>query len=263
MDNKYMKIGLLFICLSLMTLGLFAQNPGLGGKKFSIYYDFVFTPSFGNAIPYDASEKLSSNKKSFWNFIRYRHEVDLEYAISRKWGIGLDYFYHKGGYGGVDRAGNFNNGNETYNPFYSRNFQRHGFGVFVRKYRVKLSGYRSDEGALAPLGYYWEPRIFVSLDKYQIKANADYFDGNDLIYTNQQAIRLGASFKVGRHILLFDRLMIDVGLEFGLVSPTKFDRIGRADMIDILLLESTKHPYEQILVHHMFGFHIGVGYVLF
>lgn len=257
MNFKYI-IGLFFICFSCQ---LSAQNPGFLGKKLSVFYDYVVTPGFGRAIPYNASEQSKPNKKSIRNFVRYRHEIDLEYAITRKWGVGVDYFYHRGGYGPVDE--DISNQTNYYNQYFSRNIKRHGFGIFARKYRVNLSGYNSDEGGMAPLGYYWEPKIFMSMDKYQIKANSDYFDGHDVIFASKSFTRLGASFKMGRHLLLFDRVLVDFGLEFGYVFPVDFDKMSDLSVIDVALLESTIHPYEQILAHHLFGFHIGIGYVLF
>lgn len=262
------KIGLAFWMLTFAN-GLMAQAPGLMGKRLSLHYDFVFTPGLGgNVIPYDAAEK---KERSIANYIRYRHEAELEFAISRKMSLGAYYFLHQGGYGSIDVVYQFvlqgsyesPDGYERYNPDFSRNFTRHGVGVSMKKYLVNLSGYLSDEGALAPLGYYWGPKAFMSFDRYQIKANPDIFGGKDVLFMNKELMRYGGSIKTGRHTLLFDKLMLDVGFEVGFILENKYDQLRTASYIDVIIADQMMHPFDHIALHHFFGIHLGLGYPLF
>ncbi len=269
MKNLIYKIGLAF-CLLGFANGLIAQAPGLMGRKVSLHYDFVFTPGLGgNAIPYDASEK---KERSPANYIRYRHEAALDVAVSRKMSFGAYYFFHRGGYGSVDvdytgvSSGLSNEDYEIYNPNFSRNFIRHGVGISMKKYLVNLSGYLSDEGAIAPLGYYWGPKAFVSFDRYQIKANSDMFGGKDAVFMDKQLMHYGASLKTGRHVLLTDKLMFDIGFEMGfLLLNNRIDELKNNSYFEMMIADprAIDHPFDHISMNHFFGIHIGLGYSLF
>ncbi len=246
---------ILFLAFLTFNIGISAQAPGVVGNRWSIFYDFAFTPTFGHTIPYDYSNK---KEKSLLNQFMFNQNVELEFALNRKMGIGVDYFHQKGGYA---NKSNYNDSKQE--PYFSRNFSRHGIGIFYRLYRVNLNGYRSDEGALAPIGYYWEPRVFMSKDKYQIKGNPDYFDGYDIVVSTRNVTHFGVSIKLGRHLLLVDKLMMDFGVEFGYVLPAQFDKRDAAGIIDTITFEDLNHPYNQMALHHLVSFHIGFGYAIF
>jgi len=261
------KTVLVFSLLA-FTGGLMAQAPGMMGKTVSLHYDFVLTPGLGGrVIPYDAAEK---KERSIANYIRYRHEVELEIAISRKTSFSTYYLFHRGGY--ASREVNYIFGNATqsggdveyYNPDFSRNFVRHGVGISIKKYAVNLLGYSSDEGAIAPLGFYWGPKAFVSFDRYEIKANSDLLGGQNRVFASRELMHYGGAIKTGRHILLFDKVMFDIGFEIGFLAlNNKVDTLVKEVYPGFIISDPLVHPFEHISLNHFFGIHLGIGYPLF
>ncbi len=267
--KNFISKTVIILGLLLCVNGLSAQVPGLVGKRLALNYDLVLTPSFGQAIPYNSAEK---KERSFLNNnIRYRHEAELEFAVSRKLSFGAYYLYHRGGYGardieyGFSNVSQFGDDPESYNANFSRNFIRHGVGLSMKKYIVSLLGYSTDDGAFAPLGSYWGPKVFMSFDRYQVKANSDTYGGKNLIFRNEQLTHYGAGIKTGRHVLLFDRLMMDIGFEMGFILlNNEIDQAGNGSNLTMFFLDSPmEHPFDHISINHFFGIHLGLSYVLF
>jgi len=231
---------------------VFAQAPGFMGKRASIYYNYSSSPSLdGHAIPYNYSKK---NVKGIVNYIRGYHQATFEYALSRRLSVNAHYFRHRGGYGGIDEYELAPN----QDPNKSRNYKSQALGISLKRYRIRYRGYGPDDGAIAPIGRYIEPKVFVSFVKDEERQTSD----NSVLSSNRK-MYYGGSIKFGRHLLITNKIILDFGMEFGYtLTPEEYQELY-SQYTDVVVSGIALNSYSEVARHHFVGFHVGIGYPLF
>lgn len=236
-----------------------AQAPGFLGKKTSIYYTYsAATPGvLGKAVPYNYSTK---KPKSAANYIQGYHQATLEYAVSRNRSLNVHYFMYQGGYGSelaYSQDVEFHQ-----DPLFSQNYKARSIGISTKKYYVSLNGYRTDDGGIAPIGRYIEPKFFVTFVTDEKRTD----DGT--VTFSKQRMHYGGSITWGRHTIIGKNIILNVGMEIGYVHHNNDDKEDNAYQDNFALasnnvLRVALSSYEDIVKHHIFAFHIGIGYPLF
>lgn len=256
------KIILSIIGITILLISsqfVLAQAPGFMGKKTAIYYSYAASPSIvGLVIPYNYSKK---KEKGIANYIRGYHQATFEYSVARNLSLNAHYFMSRGGYGSRDYNGI--ELSEHQNPVFSRNYKSRSIGISLKKYRVRLNGYRTDDGGIAPIGRYFEPKFFVTFVTDENRRTDD-----DTVISSKQKMHYGGSITWGRHVIIGKNIILNFGMEMGYVHPNRdtnnpsdyYESFGTAtaDVLDI-----GRSPYEQIVKHHLLAFHVGIGYPLF
>lgn len=243
-----MKISILssIVALLISSQFVFAQAPGYLGKRTIIYYDYSASPAVtGNAIPYDYSKK---SEKGIGNVVRGYHQATLEYAVSRNRSLNVSYFIHRGGYGTTTESLAANQ-----ESTFSRNYRSQSIALSTKKYKVKLDGYRTDEGGIAPIGRYFEPKIFVTF-----ATDEDRRTDDNTVITSEQKMYYGASITWGRHVII-GKVILNFGMEMGFIRPFQ----GEETFLEAIVPEIPITAFREIARHHAVGFHVGIGYPLF
>lgn len=246
--KKSIIVAVCIVALLISSQFLFAQAPGFLGKRASIHYTYSASPSIlGNAIPYNYSEK---KEKGIANYMRGYHQATFEYAISRNRSLNLHYFIHRGGYGMSTESLAANRDS------LSRNYRAQSIAISTKKYRVRLNGNRIDNAGIAPLGVYFEPKLFVTFLKDQQKRT------DNTIIAQKSRMYYGGSITFGRH-LVFDKVILNFGMELGYIHQNKEDAEEYADFTLAIDPEIPLSSYGETARHHTIGFHVGIGYPLF
>ncbi len=254
-----MKISIIHIIIIIITISLsgqiaHAQAPGLLGKRTIVYYDYTISPSYlGYSTPYNYSTK---GKRGIGGYIRGTHKASLEYTLSRKHSLNLHYSLHRGGYGADNSFEN------NLNPALSHNYRSSSIGLSLKRYRVKLQGRTRDNGAIAPIGRYLEPKIFAIFLTEEDRLTAD----NSIAYSDKK-IYYGGSVTWGRRFLI-GKVILNFGLEISYIHPQD-DEVSFWDVsspettIAVYTPDVPTTSYAEMVLHHSVNFHIGIGYPLF
>lgn len=186
-------------------LASYAQ-PGYQGKKLSFGYNLVVSPAFSGPT-YNGGKGIGA--------FNLMHTGRVDYVLTRKTAIGLLYSFSRTG---VNYTLNvFGNNIYKGNPLKAIS---NGIGI---NYRVFFGGATS----LAPIGKYLdlEVQLLTTLVK-------DKLIGQDVLRTHYFL----AAFSLGRQKVIFNSLLLDYGVRFGLVpqvissyllsSNTQFDNNG-------------------------------------
>ncbi len=200
-----MKKNLSILVLLLLTVTLKAQVPGYMGKKFSAGYDFHFY--FGGIDPdariYDATYNLYQPSIFFNKF----HEVHADYVLSKKYSVGLAYQFFKTG------------------QFYAESGNSPGYGYYSASNYLNMSCssimvnnkffFYNNGTALAPIGNYGQIGVGVVTARSVAKVvGSDYSTiAINKFVTHENVNTPIIAFGLGNQSLLFDRLIIDVGVE--------------------------------------------------
>ncbi len=223
-----------------------AQTPGFMGKKVIAYTSFsTNSPGLSFLLNNPFTPYNATSKEKVGRAFLPTYKLGMEYVVSRKNAIGVDYFFQRGGFK-ADTDYDFFQEDLPYN----RNFFRNSIGIFLKSYRVQLNGRRSDMGSLAPIGRYVKYKLFVSREHLVISGTDEYFSNTDKVLGERNFHHAGISISAGRNFVIFNNILFDFGAEFGFVMYNSNKDLQR----DL---------YQQLLSYHLFNFHVGIGVPLF
>ena len=249
------------------TVTLQAQNPGYLGKKFSAGYNFHFYLGGlqNRARTYDAAYRIYQPSI----FLNKLNEVHADYVLSKNYSIGLSYQFFKTGQS-YHEDGSSRDLNGNYINYTAKNYLNiKGTAIALTN---KFYFFKNGTG-LAPIGNYLQLGIGAvtasSISKDLI--TLDSGNSNSIYqtkYVTHESITTPLiNIGLGHQTILFDRLIIDVGIEGtflpGIITASKESYSG-----------NTYEPYpKEIFAHNavvnrLQGFYIsavkvGMGILLF
>jgi hypothetical protein len=190
------KLVLLFITVLLFGVSK-AQTPGFLGKRYSVSVGGLFSIAALPASVNQSPSLLYGLNKTF--------SLDLDYVLSRKWTIGLDYQRLPTA---VDLTFD-NNIAAIQNSFYQIN---------ANVYELNLSRYAVRSDFIAPVGRYINLGIRI-INYNLIDKQGHFFDANTKMATGSF---VGYSLSLGRRRVFFKNIITDAGVIVSLLSsPSK------------------------------------------
>lgn len=241
------------IIIALAYTATYAQVPGYMGLKCSLQYQGGISPQWndlGNSyIPY------------------YSHNVQLDYVLTRKHSIGIQ--YSRLDYG-ADFAGRKLYNYTTYDPITSttssiamghRHFASNNVSVYVKFFRER-------KGFIAPLGRYF----VVGLSYLNTKdiflvtndATAPVVPYNTIVKSHDIGVLLG----VGRNIIIANRMVLSVegDINVPLSSGIRAAVNGYSVITDSTRPGSNPYKYNNavdVMLINLMTIKIGIGALLF
>lgn len=262
---------LIFILLLQGTF-MTAQVSGYMGKRFSVGYSNYFSPAFVGRTANSTEMSLGVNTV---------HCVNLEYSIKRRtnfcigiqfWKTGIirengyDYSYeYNDPYGGItSESGTAYYLPDTRAPMQLRTVNiSMGFKFFRHGYIAPVGRYTKLEGILFMDNVSYDPLAFYRTSSGFPKDRFSRFIGTGYYSYKTFAVAL----TLGRQRVLFNRIIIDSGIRFG-VSPNfvfnyivndVFGDTYRKSMEDQIKLNTNTRIFTGQLVN----LHLGIGFLAF
>lgn len=202
MIKKAIIYTIFFIC-TLPTISN-AQNIGFLGKHLSVFYNLDHSPfgfDFQDDEYYDSGNK--SNFLGIQQFLRFRHRVNIDYAIKRNLSIGLYGIYSRGGLGRVNLG-------------FTSNYTSPGIGVSFKFFSYK-------KGGIAPLGTYWGINILrTQFTGFDIGDESIY--GKNHIVNKKSDSTYSFGIEIGKNQVLFKEFLFNVAVHLNL--PAELSYLG-------------------------------------
>jgi len=219
------------ICILFSASHLSAQVSGYMGKRLIGIYD-----SFTN-IYYPLNNKAPDNPFSV------RHSVGLDYTVSRNISVSTSLTFSE--------------------PLFFSNNEKGS--LFNKGFALGASVF-SDDG-LAPLGYFVKYQLHYYKSEYTVYIEDYFYD----IFGNQRwgkvnkkgnINNLVLNCVIGQSAVVFDRLFINYGFQFGYRVGTVFGNI--TDLSDYSTEAEIKSDVRRRnLMHNLWGVQFGIGYLIY
>ncbi|TVR77607.1 MAG: hypothetical protein EA412_10655 [Chitinophagaceae bacterium] len=196
---------LLFFFLTHLANDAEASAPGYLGKNFSIAYKGAANPIFLN----ESKNKVKGRVRFDVNFF---HNFQLEYSISRRRSLSLQYERSRAGFTGTLKPIGSNQSDDE--QWYFLNYRKNSFS---------FNANTSLRGAISPIGSYTSLGFYISrlttIDPPEGSPNADIFESSNYgFYRYPQIWDYGIKFSYGRKFPLAKIILLDVGVETNLIS---------------------------------------------
>jgi hypothetical protein len=205
-----------------------AQVPGYRGKRFYVSYDLNFFPALSNPT---YGEETQSNITDYHG-MNVRHAIEADYVVSRTNSIGLSYGFFRSRFEHQSDTG------WTYFPSLKCNVIGLNYTVFLK-----------NKGSLAPFGAY--AKISGELITYKaitdLESEPKSFKGTP----NLKSINI----TIGEQKIYFDRLILDVGAQFGLVQGLLAFEPTEADI--------NFDAARRLRNHYVMNVHARIGFLIF
>lgn len=270
------KFLLFFLAFGLLSS---AQVPGYMGKRFSIGYSNYFLPTgFGPGANADSPEVLSTAG------LNTTHCLNLEYIIKSSTNFCVSLQTAKTGMNPGEIAV------YAYDP-YTNNSQYYSFKYDEKPYKpmqiraVNLGlGFKFfQSGSLSPIGKYKKVELLFMFNHLTYKKNSfTYYDSYYSTYGAYRTATVGTgdyqfntfaiAYTIGRSRVLFDKLVFDCGVRFG-VTPAGIwgyvnqngDFLNSSSSSYVLAIEKDfrYHTNMRMFRYQLFNFHIGLGFLAF
>lgn len=245
MKKIYIIAFLLFTFLPFESI--FAQDaPGLLGNRWSVFYNLDFSYNFPQATYNQATRDLPENPNtlsevfggilSHPNFnINRQHNIQFDYSRTRFQSIGVGLSYFRSGYGIL-----YDHSNNTSQETASKNMTSTGFSFLVKQFLQK-------KGGIAPLGTYYQYGLHINRIRSFLAPNPAYSGSQVVDETVETQIIPGATVVFGRQFIAFNKVLMNIGAETGLLIPATFSN------------GNFSSPHERLGSFYSFKFKIGVG----
>jgi hypothetical protein len=245
---------MIFILLILTGFCAGAQVSGYQGKRFVLNYNQFFMSALTGP---------NQNGESGFGSFNLHHRVGFDYVLSRSLSLGLDYHF-------FNTCFDLPNASVSYfDPVYGYQTANlvgegclgyssvSGIGIHLKKYFVNN---------IAPLGNYFEFEILnffqdVTWDKAKLQSH-----NPDLVYyipnrSPYSSIALSVSY--GKKSIFFNRLVLDYGMQSGLVFNGFTSALSFSDQNDDLNTYLENAAKARLFSHFIFNIHLGVGVLVF
>ena len=229
-----------------------AQVPGYMGKRAWITADFNFAPALFNMnknhmiIKEDFLDGYSRAKGQNPWAINYRPEINFEYLTGRDVALGLSW--------GSVRTGTIKE-LESHNPEIAGTYydilKGNAFGVHIKKFKFDKSA------SIAPIGYYWKLGLLAT--RFNTYSSNESKKGQFSETVTNPVITLG----IGKQKVLFDRLLLNTGMEFGYSFMPKDTTDDGSTTTSHPNDVSIHHVYSSMLGYYLFNLKVSCGYLAF
>ena len=275
-----MKFRFILFFLATTTM-LNAQVSGYMGKRFSIGYSNYFLPTgLGPGANAETSEPLSTIG------LNTTHCLNLEYIIKSRTTFCFSLQTAKTG---MD-PGEITTYTYSYNP-YSSSGQYYTYKYDEKPYKpmqiraINLGlGFKFfQSGSLSPVGKYKKVELLFMFNHLTYKKNAfTYYDNYYGSSGSYRTATLGTgdyqfntfaiTYTIGRSRVLFDKLVLDCGIRFGVTPAGIWGYVNQnGDFLDtssssyVLGIEKNfrYHTNMRMFRCQLFNFHIGLGFLTF
>jgi hypothetical protein len=234
----------LFVFIGLLTFSgiLLAQTPGYMGKRLVIGYGFHFSPAlFGsNAQGATIIGKMDGNASGGEMVFNALHEGYLEYALSKRFSLGISTKFYKTTYDNHEPLSVSVNQQDQYGYISPVYYDGNPKGLYyIKGQNYALYGKLFKRGFIAPWGKYMMfginiKRYTCSYDPAEMKLTTSdhsgyYYDNyppiTDFGPREQSFTRFDVLFGFGRTRVLYNRITLDYGFNLNLFATvmTLFD----------------------------------------
>ena len=253
------KNTLLFFFCALAFLNVPAQNPGYMGKRAVIGYGLYLHPAFGNIVN-DYSDR----------YINRQHEFFLEYAVAKKFSLGVsarlyNYTYNNPDAVYIGEGNSYNIVQETTSPTGSYKIKARSYSLYGKFFKANY---------LAPWGKYFIlgltlNRYTTTYDPTTMFVKGVYLSGStvkpiisDFGSTTQYYTGADLYFGNGNSRIFANRIVVDYGYTIGFISTLQV-LINLSDTyeeeIPEYYIENTSS--KRLAALNRFNFFIKVGYL--
>lgn len=257
------------IILFFISTNLSAQTPGYLGKKLTVGYDFHFYMGGidRDARKYDASYNLYQPSL----FINSFHEIHADYVLTKSYSLGLSYQLFNTGQFYEEQEDYYDQNTSNYIYYSTNNYLNiTGSAIVVNN---KFFFFNSGTG-LAPTGNYGQFGIGLITSKSTAKIKGTKNDGSgstaiSKIVTHEKVSTPIISGGLGNQTILFDRVIVDVGLELAFLPGSVKGWLSDGSSSSYL---TTTFPVEEnaknavltrLQTFYVSSVKIGVGILLF
>ena len=255
------------VLLIFIALSATAQVPGYMGKRFSIGYSNYFMLS---GIGPTANASSASGNIG----VNTTHCFNIEYTIKRRTNFCLSLQSSNTGMDpGTINVQSFdpitsNNNNYTYT------YSEHPYKPMqLHSINVGLGFKFFQTGTLAPIGKYKKLELLLMFNHLTYRSSAfTSFDSgvatNTIVGTGDyQFTTFAITYTIGRSRVLFDRIVLDYGIRFGVVPAEAISFVNsEGDFSSGSLDTETGFKYDvntRLFRSQIFNFHIGLGFLAF
>lgn len=273
-----MKKKILLILSFFLLTNLFAQVPGYMGKRFSIGYSNYFLPSgLGPGANAESSEPLTTIG------LNTTHCLNMEYIIKSRTNICLSLQTAKTGMTPGEMGFSSYNGYNSYDyytvtynpkPYKPMQIRAINFGIGFKFFQ---------SGSLAPIGKYKKLELLFMFNHLTYKRDGfTYYDNSYSGYGQYRTLTVGKgdyqfntfaiTYAIGRSRVLFDKLIFDCGIRFGLTPAGVWGYVNQnGDFLDTSSSSGTLAAEQDFRYHanmrmfrcQLFNFHIGLSFLAF
>jgi hypothetical protein len=251
-----MKIKIILFSL-LLSLNAMAQVAGYMGKRFIVGYSNYFSPAIG--VNANTANGLGINTT---------HCLNIEFVIKERTSLCLT-------------AQRYNTGLIDKEDFNSDNNNGYGYGYSFARYAAPIQlkteiigiGFKFfKRGHIAPVGNYKKVELLLLSSNLTYDKNgfmAEPYGGTvPAIGTGNYSNKtIALAYTIGRQRILFNRLVLDMGLRFALVPTAIIAYIDPAADFkykDLALEKRFRYDTDiRSFAAQVFNFHIGIGFLAF
>lgn len=225
-----------------------AQAPGLYGKRLIVEGATSILLNT-TQVRYNhldkASPDLNDNIVHQPFLYSFNFQLNAYYAISRLHMIGGGITHTRLGFG-IDWEND-----QLYTSSINANVHTNMFNFYVRRY--KIGG-----GSIAPLGRYYQYGASLVLNNRFFKeSELDYDDPE--IFGRQLFVTPALNFALGRQTIMFDKLLVDVGIQSVILLPFGLDYESLSNRNNYIINPGASTMYHRLIRHFAFRFKIGIG----
>jgi hypothetical protein len=261
--RKTILLGFVLLTASVLT----AQVPGYMGKRLTLGY----SNNFFAAI-------IGPPAQSYDMGINTTHSFNIEFTIKPRTNFCLSYQMFNTGVttnhtfvnSTQDQYGNVYNVESHFDPVPNKPMELHSNNVCI--------GFKFfNAGSLAPVGKYRKLELVLMFTELSYPPNSFFtynynygFGGNDGVSRsslgtgNYNFKSFALTYSLGRQRVLFNRLVLDYGLQFGFVPAGVFATLNsEGDFSDASTPENVfrQETNKRLFRHQLFNFHIGLGFL--
>lgn len=190
-----------------------AQVPGYMGKKLSIGYDFNFYLGGVSSKPRMYDSHFIIHQPDF--FLNKFHEFHLDYVLTKSYSLGFSYQFFKTGQRYTELGSN---------NYYTANYEASNY-LNISGYTIQINNkffFFNRGTGLAPIGNYGKLSIGLITAQTKAKINGEYRNETEteyftryITYHNITTPVISGGF--GNQSILFERIILDIGLDFAFV----------------------------------------------
>lgn len=249
---KYIVIILLSILF--LVQGAYAQVPGYMGKRAWITTDLNFAPAFFNMNKNHKNIRASTldfearAKEQNLFALNYRPQLTFEYLVGKNVALGLSYSRIITG-----TVKEIDLGNPEIDGYHYDMLRGNSFGFHLKKFRYGKSA------SIAPIGYYWT--LGVAAAKFNTYASKESKIGQFA----SDVINPVATLGVGKQKVLFDRFLINSGVEYGwsFLPRSIFSDFEGSSVPANPQATSIHHAFTSMFGYYLFNIKVSCGLLAF
>lgn len=255
----------------MITLSATAQVPGYMGKRLSIGYSNYFMLSAYGPTANASSPEIGTIG------LNTVHSFNLEYSIKNRTNVCLSVQSGKTGMNPPEESAQYYDGTSNYNYYTYHYAPRPYKPMQISSLNVGLGVKFFQSGSLAPIGKYRKLELLLLFNHLTYKRDGfTYYDYNNQQYRNLQVGKgdyryktFAITYTIGRSRVLFDRLVLDGGIRFGLMPAAIFNFLNDGEIFfDAIGSTSTEATFKHQVNNRLFraqtfNFHLGLSFLAF